>query len=377
MRVAVDARALEGPRSGLRVYTESMLAALAAAAPEIGWTLVSTAPIAQSILSAHNLVLGGSPSTALRPWWVRGKLRSALLANPPDLWFSPLSAVPARVRCKTVAVVHDLAMFHYPEIMPLHYRWSWKSTLRSAVRHADAIIAVSQSTRRDLVELLRAPEEKITVVYEAADESYFTPPWQDEMLKRLQAIGKRESVRLKPGYLLYPATIEPRKNHAFLLSLYVVMFLAGRVHAPLVLVGGRGWGNNSRALAILREPPPGCPLLWIPSADQEDLRALYAGAALCAFPSLYEGFGLPAVEAMAAGVPMIASNVSSLPEVVGDAGILLPPKDAHAWMDAIVAMLGDDARRAAMIQRGRRQARGFSWERAAAETLELWDRLLA
>ncbi|MBE7560959.1 glycosyltransferase family 4 protein [bacterium] len=371
MRVAVDARALAGPRSGLFVYTESILAAMQKAAPETEWTLYSHRPVHAPELSGERVVLRFPDSTLLRPSWLRARLVPALRRRRPDVWFSPLSAALAARDCPSVAVVHDLAMLRFPKIMPAHYRWSWTRTLAAATTRASRLIAVSQSTRRDLVQLLGVDDRRIRVIYEAADECFFQPMAQTTVAETLQALCRREGAELSPGYLLYPATLEPRKNHLTLLRAYVELCMEKKARRPLVLVGGKGWGDKRKVLSILREPPDGPGLHWITGADREELRALYAGARMMVFPSRYEGFGLPVVEAMAAGVPVVASNVSSLPEVLGDAGLLLPADDVNAWKTAVRDLPDDDARLAAMREAGLARARNFSWDKAAEATLSL------
>ncbi len=364
MRVAVDARALSGPRSGLYVYTESILAAMQRAAPDVEWTLYSHAPMGSHALAGERVVLRFPGQTLMRALWMRHRLVPHLQQNRPDVWFSPLSARLRTRVCPSVVVVHDLAMLRFPDIMPAHYRWSWTKTLRAATQ-ADRIIAVSHSTRRDLAELLHADETRITVVHEAADERCFAPMPETMVSERLAQVSQREQTRLKPGYLLYPATLEPRKNHLMLLHAFADLCMQKAARRPLVLVGGEGWGDNAKVLAMLREPPVGPGLHWLRRADRLDMRALYAGARMLVFPSRYEGFGLPVVEAMAAGVPVVASNVSSLPEVLGDAGALLPPDNIDAWKEAMRELPEDDARLASMREKGLAQARRFSWAPAA------------
>jgi glycosyltransferase involved in cell wall biosynthesis len=263
----------------------------------------------------------------------------------------------------TVLTVHDLIFERLPgHHKPLN-RWYLHRTMPLFCRRATHIIAVSEHTRRDLIEVYGITPEKITVIPEAADARF--GPVTEEALDLA-----RVSYGLPERYLLCVGTIEPRKNLERLLAAWEPLYLA-REAPPLVIVGRRGWLNEGFFAALERSPArdgvifPG----WMQDGD---LPAVYAAAQLFIFPSIYEGFGLPVLEAMACGAPVVCSNATSIPEVAGDAALLFDPFEPDAIRETMRTALADDALRESLRQRGYRRAAKFSWERAADETLALY-----
>jgi glycosyltransferase involved in cell wall biosynthesis len=374
MKVAVDARALSGPRTGLAVYTTAILVALQRLDPTLQLCLYSTDDIECNELEAEQVTLRFPPSTMLRSTWEKVRLLPRLRSQQPDLWFSPISAVPPGLPCPSVAVVHDLAMFRHPEIMPTRYLGNWIKSIRGAAARANLVIAVSHSTKNDLVMLADGQKDKIRVVHEAAEAVYFQPIDKTVMQKTLDHMTEYDDFNLQPGYMLYPATLEPRKNHITLLHSYGELDPEIQKAMPLVLVGNIGWGDMREVVENLETAPN---VHWVMSASRPQLQALYAGARLCTFPSIYEGFGLPVLEAMAAGVPVLCSDTSSLPEVAGSAAHMLPPRNVDAWKEAIQELVDDDKELQRMSDAGRAQAGRFSWEKAAQETLAVFHEALA
>jgi len=238
-----------------------------------------------------------------------------------------------------------------------------------AVRWTDHIIAVSESTKRDTVDHLGVPEDKITVVHEAANP-IFQPVSQVEA---------REQVRNRHGidgrFILFVSTIEPRKNVPTLMRALWQLVECYKEDVHLVLAGGKGWLYED-AFAAVDELNLDSRVHFVGRVSSEDLLYLYNSAELLAHPAFYEGFGLPPLEAMACGLPVIVSNVSSLPEVVGDAGLLIDPHDVDELTVGMWRVLTDEELRQEMIEKGLRQAARFSWDRAASETLGIY-RLVA
>ena len=268
----------------------------------------------------------------------------------------------------TVLTVHDLIFERLPE----HHKAMNRIYLRQAMplfcRRATAIIAVSESTRRDLVALYGLPSTKITVIPEAA-----APHFRPQSIEQIARV--RDRLALPPRYLLTVGTIEPRKNLSRLVDACGPLFRDGNVDA-LVIVGGRGWLTKEFFAHLERSPWRERVILpgYVPD---EDLPAVYACAALCVQPSLYEGFGLPVLEAMACGAPVCAADTTSLPEVGGDAARYFPPTDVEAITEAMRAVLGDASLAAELRRRGLERAAQFSWERTASETLALYRHLLS
>ena len=274
----------------------------------------------------------------------------------------PLWGVP------TVLTIHDLI----PQLLPEHHkplnRWYLNWTMPLYCRRADHIIAVSEATRRDLLATYHLPPEKVTVIHEAASPRF-----------RPQTESAHERVRgmygLPEEYLLYVGTIEPRKNLERLLAAWTPLRRSGEC-PPLVIVGKRGWLSGS-FYAALEASPVREDIILTGYVLDADLPAIYSAATAFVWPSLYEGFGLPPLEAMACGTPVVCADASSMPEVVGDAALLFDPLDSDAVKAAMRQIAADGDLRDALRQRGLAQAAKFSWSHAAEETLEVYSYLLA
>ena len=294
----------------------------------------------------------------------------------PDPLWHPAAAVRASHACDvflstnsyltawfttvpTAIVVHDLVPFVMPQAAQARAARIERATIGPALRRAGALICVSEATRRDLV--ARHPEVagRAHVVPEAADARFS---------------ARVEPARLDKPYVLAAGTLEPRKNLVRLIEAWAALPEQVRSRHVLALVGPTGWDVDA-TLAAARAHSDEVRLLGY--VDDDELVALYAGAAAFAYPSLYEGFGLPVLEAMAAGAPVVTSTASSLPEVAGDAALLVDPYDVRALRDALVAVLTDEGRAAALRAAGRERAAAFSWERAAVATLAVLRALQA
>ncbi|HET9494547.1 MAG TPA: glycosyltransferase family 1 protein, partial [Chloroflexia bacterium] len=262
---------------------------------------------------------------------------------------------------RTVVTVHDLGYLYYPEA---HTRFSrlylHLSTMYSA-RAARRVIAISEATKRDLVERYRIQPRKIRVVYHGRDEA-FVPVLDPAVLQATSA-----KYGIEGAYCLHVGTLQPRKNLGLLVDAWAM--LRERMQSPpkLLLAGKRGWLYEPLMRSV-EERELGGLIRFADYVDRPDLPALYSGALALTFPSLYEGFGLPALEAMSCGTPVIASSASSIPEVVGDAGLLLDPHDAASWAGAVERLASDNGARRDMSRRGLERAAAFTWERCARET---------
>ena len=267
----------------------------------------------------------------------------------------------------TVLTVHDLIFHLFPEHhKPLNY-WYLNLALPLYCQRATAIIAVSEATRRDLVRCWGLDPARITVVHEAADPR-FRPASPESIATVRQRYG------LPPRFLVTVGVIEPRKNLARLLDALAILRRDEDVH--LVIVGGKGW-LTSEFFRKLEAFPHRRAVTLTGYVPDEDLPAVYSAATLCVQPSLYEGFGLPLLEAMACGVPLVCSQASSFPEIGGDAARYFAPTDAEDMAETIRSVWHDEALRAEMRTRGLAQAARFSWARAARETMAVYERVLS
>jgi glycosyltransferase involved in cell wall biosynthesis len=287
--------------------------------------------------------------------WFRARipLPIRLLAGRADLIYSPDFTAPPDRRTPRVVTVHDLAFLICPEWAPAPLRRYLASVVPAQVARAARVIAVSESTRTDLIERLGTDPARIIVVPNGVEDRFFQPVQLDEATRR--------QLGLPSVYLLTVGTLEPRKNHLTLFA--ALQQLGNRLDLPLVVAGRPGWDEKP----ILRAAEPLCQdgrVILLDYVPDELLPGLYAGAAAVVYPSWYEGFGLPVLEALAAGVPVVASDVPALREVAGDTALFAPPASVDALVDAIQRSLDADQQSAAEHERRRQRAKRYSWDDA-------------
>jgi glycosyltransferase involved in cell wall biosynthesis len=312
-----------------------------------------------SFAPGHALRLLRGPRS--RAVWTQVRLPLHLLGNKYDLLHMPAPKFPAVCPCPSLVTVHDLAMFKFPEWFQPVQRKRLAFYMSQAVRRATHLVADSHSTKRDVIELFGRKDSEVDVVHLGADLATFRP-------------GVEPARRAAP-YILSVGTLQPRKNYVMLIRAFKRLCERWREPIELVLAGARGWLWEPIE-AEARKPPFAERVQLLHYVSDEKLPGLYAGATLFVMPSLYEGFGIPLVEAMASGAPVITSNVSSLPEVVGDAGPLLDPSDIELWAETMRALLADAQRRKQMHERGLARALEFTWQRTAERTLAGYRKLL-
>jgi len=280
-----------------------------------------------------------------------------------DLFFVPnFHFISWSDSCRKVITVHDLSFLSFPEFFTARMRLRHKLIIKSGIlKRADMIIADSFSTKDDLISLLEVPEEKIKVVHLGVEQKYFTEPGADELL------AVKNKYQLPDRFILSLSTIEPRKNFAGVISAYKL----SRSDAALVIAGGRGWKMPALGQLAGRHQQ----IKTLGYVDEKDKPALYRLASLLAYPSFYEGFGLPLLEAMASGCPVIGGANSSQPEVIGEGGLLVDPYNVTQIAEAMKAILDDEQLRQRLIKKGRERAESFGWDRTAAQTLEIFNNL--
>ncbi len=373
MTIYVDLSAAVHRRAGLGRYAESLTRALEprvpgrlgvfynrerGVEPPAGLEHLPSRTVALSYKSWRMLVWLGQ----LASGGFDRLLPGAELFHATEHLLLPLRGIP------TVLTVHDLIFEHLPEHHKPLNRWYLRLAMPLYCRRATRIVAVSCQTRRDLVERYRIPADKITVVMEAA-----APHFRPSAAEALASVRSRYG--LPERYLLYVGTIEARKNLTRLLQAWEGLYRAGAA-PPLVIAGKRGWLDED-FFAALHASTERDGVVLTGYVRDEDLPALYTAAETLVLPSLYEGFGLPILEAMSCGTPVACSNTSSLPEVAGDAAVFFEPADTQAIAAALEHVLSRPALRAELSERGLKRAAAFSWETTARETLAVYDAAVA
>lgn len=296
-------------------------------------------------------------------WWHQGGVERAARHTGADLLHLPAAIGPIRGTMPTVVTIHDLSVLHAPQDFRPWFRHYARIVIPRLARRAVRVIAVSEATRADVVEHLGVPEDRVVVVPNGVDVSR-------------EPIADSRKMELPARYVLSVGTLEPRKN---LLRLFeAIRMLAERpATRDIVLVhaGGYGWLADD----IVREahsPPLRDRVRLLGYVTQGELTSLYGQASLLAYPSLFEGFGLPVLEAMAHGCPVVTSDRSSLPEVAGDAALLVDPESVESIAEGIARLWEDDALAADFRARGLERARSFSWERTARLTADVYASVL-
>jgi glycosyltransferase involved in cell wall biosynthesis len=340
LTVALDAAHTRHSSAGIARYARSLAAALrhdpGLRVLELGGgEVVERASLSKKLLTARHDLL-----------WYPMLARRAARVLGADVYHSPLLRGPLTAgRPPFVMTVHDLVPVRWPETMPRWHRWYTARVMRKLLDAADMVIAVSEDTADDLTSLLQVRQEKIRVVPNGVEPFFF------------EAVPDRGPVR--EPYVLFVGTPEPRKNLDGLFAAMTVLKARG-VAVQLVVVGAGGWGTRPDLDSGAR---------WMGRVSDDELRALYANAACLALPSLHEGFGLPALEAMAAGTPVVAARSGALPEVTGGAAVLVDPGDATAIADGIEVAIVEGERLRTL---GRARAREFTWRKAAELTAAVY-----
>jgi glycosyltransferase involved in cell wall biosynthesis len=390
MRIGIDCTAAVRQGAGIGRYTRQLVQALLALDTHNDYVLLAASGgsgLSREATSGKPGGLGSLASHGVSPGHVRmvtlpvserlltiiwHRLRLPLwvelATGTLDVFHSPDFVLPPVRRARTVLTVHDLSFVRVPECADPGLRSYLQHVVPASARRADIVLADSQCTKADVVELLGVDVSRVVVVY----------PGVEPRFRRVQDQHTLDAVRERYGlpvrFALGLGTLQPRKNLGRLIEAYAGLQeeSAGGLH--LVIAGGAGWMYESlfRRVAELRLQNT---VSFPGYIADEDLPALYTLADLFVFPSLYEGFGLPVLEAMACGTPVVTSAVSSLPEVAGDAALLVDPLDTQALAEAMRRALEDTRLRSEMVEKGLRQALCFTWSESARQLLELYHSL--
>ena len=352
MRVAIDTQSTIGRKTGIGYYTAECLAAMRQVAPQHEYVEVTW---------------GRDPLMRIdrRLRWQQFEVPLRARRAHADLLHVTGFDAPLWRPCPTVLTVHDLIGMLFPHNLPPVARFYWSRWLPFSVRAADAIIADSAATRDDLVRLLGIPEGRIYVVHLGVQNRF-----QPQPAARIAEL--RQRYHLERPFILYVGTLEPRKGIDTLIDAFAE--LAGEYDYDLAIGGKKGWWWSSLLTQITRHGLEQR-IHLLDYVPDEDLPTLYSAAGVFAFPSRYEGFGLPVVEAMACETPVVCANTSSLPEVAGDAAIMTPADQPDALASALIQVISRPETAARLRQAGRARAAGFTWAKTAQKTLEVYQKV--
>src|SRR5438093_3404862 len=364
MRVAIDARKLHD--FGIGTYIRNLLRYLARADHDTEYVILCHEPdlkITEQLGPNFRAVLEKSPNYSLRE---QVHVPFVLLRERPDIYHAPHYVLPPAVPCRSVVPIHDCIHLMFPQYLPNRAAYAYaKALMWSAARRSDRILTVSESSKRDILHYFNVSPEKIVVVYNAIDERFAVEPSEDDLAR------VRERYQLDHAFVLYTGNIKPHKNLVRLIEAFEGLRKDGFDDLKLLIIG-----DEISKLPALRRAVHRYKLhkyvRFLGFVKDDTLAILYRLAAVFVFPSLYEGFGLPPLEAMASGTPVVTSNVSSLPEVAGDAAVLVDPYEVGSIVEGVRRGLTDEQLRKDLRHRGVARAGMFSWEQSVRRVRKIY-----
>lgn len=354
-RVGIDVQTTLGQKTGFGFYVENLTKSLKNLTSGEEFALLSPK-------REHDL------STPQRLIWDQIGLPFQAAKARVNLLHQPAFSAPILYTGKKIVTVHDVISLFYTDI-PFFSRQYYSKWMPFSYHFADHFITISEHSKKDIIQKLNIPAEKITVTYLAADPMFNQPVSSDESQKVLKKYN------IEKPYLLDVGTINPRKNLEFLVNVFAEFKKTAKTDHHLVITGKKGW-HYDVLFAKVKKLGLENEVIFTGYIEDDEKPAIYQNAAVFMFPSLYEGFGLPPVEAMMSGTPVISSNASSLPEVIGDGGIQLSPRDEKAWVEALHNVISRPELKQELIAKGKKQADMFSWDRCAKETLATYHQVL-
>jgi len=367
MHIGIDCRLPTYQMGGISQYVIYLVQALGELVVDDSFTVFHSRKETRTFLPLSNRhFIRRNLWTPCHHRYERQALTLELLPHRLDVYHSPDFIPPLGGAGRRIITVHDLTFLFYPEFLTAESRRYYSNQIRWAVAAADHILADSEATRQDLINLLGVSSSKVTTIHLAANPVYAAYYPEEVIARTVDEYG------IGRGFILAVGTLEPRKNLVTLLRAYhLLRQRKAAITVPLVLVGGKGWiyEETFRMIDLLSLQDN---VIHLSDVPNEKLAHIYHAAGVLAIPSYYEGFGLPALEAMHCSCPVIASARGSLPEVVGEAAISLEPDDVDAWADALARVLLAPSIASDMKKAGLAQAAQFTWEKTAAATLAVY-----
>ena len=364
MRIAIDARKLHD--YGIGTYVRNVLRYLGRIDRENEYVLLCRPADADAVRGYGDNFRAWPLSAGNYSISEQYRLPLALKRMGADVFHAPHYVLPPVMPCPSVVTIHDCIHLMFPEYLPNRFAHAYARTFMTlAARRSSKVLTVSEASKRDILRFFHIPSSKVEVVYNAIDDRFDREPEVDDVMR------VRERYQLNDPFVLYAGNIKPHKNVDRVIEAFARVRRHGFERLRLLIIGDEISKNPQLRRAVHRHQMHQHVrfLGFVPDAT---LAVLYRLADVFVFPSLYEGFGLPPLEAMASGTPVVTSNVSSLPEVVGDAALLVDPRDAEAIAGAVVRILSDETLRRSLAQKGLARAHEFSWERSVRRIRDVY-----
>ena len=369
MRVGIDARLLEKKMTGVGRYLFNILKHIPKVDTENDYFLFSYGGLPQwenaaiKSVSTFRFAPKGVFQKIISPVWLNFVLPKYLEKYKINLFFSPNHFLPLKkLKSKSIIVVHDVFHKVHPNFHPFYYRKYVDFFLPRSMKNSDLIITISESSKKDIIKFYKVPETKIKVIYEAASETFRPRNLTLEQKEKIKA-----KYHLPDRFILYTGVIEERKNIEGIIK--IADLLKDKTKTPILLFGRIGHHGKK----YLKEIRKRTNIQYKGFVEGKDLPYIYNLAAIFLFPSFYEGFGLPVLEAMQSGLPVVTSNTSSLPEILGEEGIMHNPKDYEGFARGIIKLLDNKDFYDKIKKQGIRQAQNFSWQKTTREVVKIFN----
>jgi glycosyltransferase involved in cell wall biosynthesis len=368
VRIGIDARKLHD--FGIGTYIRNLLRQLARLDHQTDFVLLCR-PEDRTTLATlgenFRPVAESAGNYSLAEQW---RIPLALRRERVTLFHAPHYVLPPLVPCRSVVTIHDCIHLMFPQYLPSRVAYVYaKGSITAASRRATRVMTVSESSKRDILRFVDVPADKIDVIYNAYDERFGVEPLEEDVVR------VRERYQLHDEFILYAGNVKPHKNLERLIEAFHLVRNKGLDHLKLVLIGDEISRYASLRRAVHRHQLHKY-VRFLGYLPEETLAVMYRLAGVFVFPSLYEGFGLPPLEAMASGTPVVTSNVSSLPEVAGGAAVLVDPYDPEAIADGIYRVLTDEQLRQGLRKKGIARAHQFSWEASVRRVRDIYQQAI-
>ncbi len=369
MRIAIDIRKLHD--FGIGTYVRNLIRHLARIDRDTEYVLLcrrADCPVAAELGPNFRAVIENSPSYSVTE---QLHVPMALLRERVDLFHAPHYVLPPLTPSRAIVTIHDCIHLTFPQYLPNRLAYAYaRAAMWTAAKRATRILTVSEASKRDILRFFHVPDSKIAVIYNAIDERFGEPPPEEEFAR------VRDRFQLNEQFVLYAGTVKPHKNVERLIDAIHLLHEDGFGQLRLLIIGDEITRHPALRRAVHRYGLHKF-VRFHGFVPDRTLAVLYRLASAFVFPSLYEGFGLPPLEAMASGTPVVTSNVSSLPEVVGDAAVLVDPYEAASIADGVRRVLTDETLRRELRARGLERARRYSWDRSVRRVREIYGEVAA